>query len=37
MVFKNLKKLVQLKIRLVLPNKISPKDQMWIDRKMENV
>ena len=36
-VSKNLKKLVHLRIRLVFPKKTSPKDQLWIDMKMENV
>ncbi|XP_010670411.1 uncharacterized protein LOC104887478 [Beta vulgaris subsp. vulgaris] len=36
-VFKKLKNIVQLRIRLVLPKKISTRDQMWIDRKLENI
>ncbi|XP_010691912.1 uncharacterized protein LOC104905159 [Beta vulgaris subsp. vulgaris] len=33
-IFKKLKKLVQQRIRLVLPQKISNGDQIWIDQKL---
>lgn len=36
-VFDRLKKLVQLRISLVLPQKITDRDKLWIERMLDNV